>query len=129
MKKFKSFINESKKSQADFLKRAEALILQYGTLVNDWGWSKEFDIPTVGGNYRVSLYDNSHFQNKGERDYSKLYTIFGRFDDVKKASEYPFIADGNFNKYSGKYNFHYLSAEDCLNMFKGFVDEIAIPKS
>lgn len=44
-------------------------------------------------------------------------------------AEYPFIADRNFNKYSGKYNFHYLSADDCLQMFKGFVDEIAIPKS
>lgn len=118
MKKFNNFINESKKSQQDFLKKAEQLILRLGgKLVNDWNWRKEFDIPTIAGNYRVSLINDTSF-NKG----SKLYTIYGKFDNIELAKEK--ISDGNLNRYSGKYNFHYLSAEDCLDLFEDFVESI-----
>lgn len=49
---------------------------------------------------------------------SKLFSIFCRFEDVEKAKLVLSASNQeNLNKYSGKWNYHYLGAKSCLEVF------------
>jgi len=47
------------------------------------------------------------------------YTIFSRFENPEMASRV-----FNCNRFSGKHNFHYDDAQECLGMFEFFLDQL-----
>ena len=107
-------ILESKKSQQAFFKKVDKLIKEYGTVTKDDDNRIEYTIKTVAGDYIVSLH-KSDFEDK-----SKVYSIFGRFEDTDAAYKNKFID----NKHSGKVNFHTHTAEEALEEFKKFAEKI-----
>lgn len=51
-----------------------------------------------------------------EPETSKVFTIYCQFQDVEKAKELLKGSD-RLNKYSGKWNFHYMDADTALTQF------------
>jgi len=104
---------ESKKSQEDFFKKADALIKKYSTSSKDEDSRTEYIIKTSAGDYAVTL-------NKHEN--GKVYSIFGRFEDLEKAKKDEYIKQ--MIGLSGKANFHAHTAEEALDEFKKFAEKI-----
>ncbi len=50
---------------------------------------------------------------------STVYSIFSRFDDVNKA-----LSIFNCNRFTGKYNFHFFDAQECVGSFEFFLHEL-----
>ena len=107
-------ILESKKSQQDFFKKVDKLVKEYGTLTKDDDNRIEYSIKTVAGDYKISLH-KSDFEDK-----SKVYSIFGRFEDTEAAHKNKFIDTPN----TGKVNFHTNTAEEALTKLKTFLEKI-----
>ena len=107
----------SKAQQKKFNKSVEKAILELGgTLKEELGFLKRFSLQTKAGNLEISLH---------EAEASKLFTIFSRFDDPKLANEVLSTSNkSNLNNFSGKWNFHYLGAQSCLDVFLFSLKEI-----
>ena len=52
-------------------------------------------------------------------DASKVFTVFAKFEEVARA--YEFL---DCNRFTGKWNFHYMSADECLFMLDSKLDAI-----
>ena len=110
----------SKKRQAKFVKDVKAVLKECGA-VEYTGSSYtgyNYHIDTIGGKLDVRIDD--------DQDY--IFSIFCRFDDVKKAVK---MLDGpsyqHLNEFSGKWNFH-SSHEEGLELFKTELSIITINK-
>lgn len=61
------------------------------------------------------------------KEASQVFTIFTRFEDEKMAATVLRKHTLNFNKYSGKYNFHYYSHDECQCEFVEAISDILLP--
>jgi hypothetical protein len=96
---FLSFINESKKTQQKFYKDVEKILKQYGGVKEETAYNIKYEFTSKKyGKYSVSLHVD-------DLD-SKIYSVFGRFDDVKLVKDDSKFDTFDLNKYSGKCNFH-----------------------
>jgi hypothetical protein len=119
--KIKKYIElfESAKTQEKFFKDVEKLVKKYGGLVNmNNDFRIELEIMSEYGKYIIGLH-------KDDTD-SKIYSIYGSFDDVKLLND-PIISQFNPNKYSGKCNFHDKNAKDLIEHFNYFLSIINTP--
>lgn len=108
----------SKVQQEKFNKAVEKEILKLGgTIVRKTPEGRgELSIKTKAGKLSVSLH---------EPDVSKLFSIFCCFEDPLLANEMLSSANkSNLNSNSGKWNYHYDSADVCLEVFLFSLKEI-----
>lgn len=96
-----------------FIKAVESMAKEVeAELMKDYIGSYKFKVDTKVGPYMFGL----HHDRDEKR--VKVYSIFGRFDNADKAKEVY-----NCNPYSGKHNFHYFNANDCLDFFQDFLTD------
>jgi hypothetical protein len=116
---FDSFhIFESKKSQQKFFKDVDKLLIKYGSVKEESEHKVSYDVSSKKyGKYTVTLF-NSDID-------SKLYSVFGRFEDVKLVKDDPKFDFFDLNKYSGKCNFH---NSDSVYVLKSLEDLLKIIK-
>lgn len=88
-----------------------------GKIIIDTEYRVEMAIETKAGKLEIYLH-------KPDRP-SKIFDIFSRFEDPKKAVEVltPTNAS-NLNKYSGKWNIHMQDEKLCLEIFLNSLKEI-----
>lgn len=79
---------------------------------------EEYEIETLAGKLTVNFYLNQLF----------VFSIFARFEDVEKVNEkmYELELTDRVNKFSGKWNFHYGYAIDCLDFFESELNRILL---
>lgn len=106
-----------KKRQVKFINDVKAFLKEVGA--EDYTGSYtgyQYHIDTIAGKLKIHISD----------DQSYVFSIFCRFDDVKKAVE---ELDGpafqNLNEFSGKWNFH-SSHESGIEFFKSELSLITI---
>jgi hypothetical protein len=92
--KYLKAMKNNKANRKKFVKAAEKIILGnggYAISFNEGGFAPNTDyiIPLKDNNINIKLYD--------EIDHINVYSVFMRFDEVKK---------GLGNQHSGKHNFH-----------------------
>ena len=107
---------ESKKSQEKFFKDVDKLIKEYGKNIKNDENRMEYDIDTIIGKYTVAIH-------KSDTD-SKVYSIFGKFEDVDEAKKNEILKEYGLNINSGKLNFHEMDAITCLSKFKKLIEKI-----
>jgi len=97
-----------------FIKAVEKMAKKIGAEpIENSVLSYKFKVDTKVGPYMFGLHHNR------DEKRVKVYSIFGRFDDVDKAKE---VCD--CNPYSGKHNFHYFNANHCLDFFQDFLEDV-----
>lgn len=101
--------NITKKQSAEFNKKIIEVILQAGFVVDESIGEKRWQKTTNFGKVSISLH-----QQGGD-----VYSIFTRFADVAKAKTI-----FNCNSFSGKYNFHFFSSQDCMACFEFYLHEL-----
>jgi len=62
---------------------------------------------------------NIIFESLEDMRKSSLYTVYTRFEEPDKA-----IKHYDCNPYSGKYNFHKLDKESCIDSFNSFITDV-----
>jgi hypothetical protein len=110
----------SKKTLQEFNKKVGKAVQDLGGIINPKRpveMGTELDINTKAGKLSVKLHEPNGV--------SQVFSVFSRFDDEKKAtatlSEYH---SRNLNKFSGKWNHHSVSAEECFGDFISALNEI-----
>lgn len=103
----------SKVQMTKFNKKVEKIVLALGGVVaTSYKWS----IETKAGTLFVTVH---------EPEASKLFSIFCRFDNPQLANEnLPQSCKGNLNENSGKWNYHFMEEEYCLQLFSSRLKEI-----
>jgi hypothetical protein len=98
--------NITKKQSKEFNDKVTKVILADGFEQGDYYFTKNtyFGLVTV---------------NIPNQTGSEIYTIFSRFDKPNKA-----IRVFNCNRFTGKYNFHSMDAQETLGMFEYFLWEL-----
>lgn len=100
-----------------FNKKVIKAIVKLGAVSTNETFIHHYNIQTKAGQLLISL----HLPESP----SGIYCIFCRFEDVEKAKiVLTPINQDNLNKHSGKWNFHYLSADSCLEIFLSSLNEI-----
>ena len=100
----------SVKMLADFDKKVIKALKELGATYVEESYRHVLTLETKAGLLTVSLHK--------EEKPSNLFSIFGRFEDVEKAKLVLSASNQeNLNKYSGKWNYHYLGAKTCLEVF------------
>jgi hypothetical protein len=106
-----------KKKQQAFYEDVLEYILSIGALNTRIGaLCTHYKIDTIAGELFVTL---------DEPDSSKIFSIYCRFEDEKKAAEMLGNTE-RLNKYSGKWNFHTTCPLHCLHQFKTELEPILI---
>jgi hypothetical protein len=74
----------------------------------------QLHLETKAGTLRITL---------SKPDPTPVFSIYCRFDDPKQAAE---VVTNTYrlNHYSGKWNFHEMSAEECISKFKSEILDI-----
>jgi len=75
------------------------------------GYKWKFKTKHVGV-FSVSIH------HKPDEKRVRVYSVFGRFEEPKRAYEVYLC-----NQYSGKYNFHQCSPNNCLEQFQSFIED------
>lgn len=99
--KIQKFIKEY-----EYLKSCIDGVEEPGVLIYDWKFN------TRVGVFSVSIH------HKPDEKRVNLYSIFGRFEEPKRAYEVY-----SCNQYSGKYNFHQSFPNNCLEQFQAFIED------
>ena len=77
----------------------------------------QLEIETKAGKLNISVHEATKA--------SDVFSIFCRFEDVDKANKVLSEDNSiNLNRYSGKWNFHYLGADSCFDVFVMSLKEI-----
>lgn len=106
----------SKVQMEKFNKKVEKLVLELGGVEQNRHSGKLWELQTKAGLLSVSVH---------EPEASKVFSIFCRFENPKLANE--ILTDynkSNLNPHSGKWNYHTLKEEDCLESFRSSLKEI-----
>lgn len=105
----------SKIQMEKFNKKVEKIVLGMGGNSQSplpYRWS----VQTKAGKLFVTVH---------EAEASKLFSIFCCFDDEKLANEVLTESNkGNFNSWSGKFNFHISNEKECLDTFASSLKEL-----
>lgn len=92
------------KTHEKFNKNVEKLVMKLGGSVTERPDIYKWQIPTKAGLLMVDVHEPSK---------SSVFSVFCRFDDVKKANEV--LGDNpRLNKHSGKFNYHVYDAKGLL---------------
>lgn len=104
-----------KKDAMDFIKRIENILINNEHIkeIKSHTNMKSYEINTNMG--RLEIHTETWEDLKG----SAIYSIFTRFDEPEKVTEQTCLC---IDKYCGKYNFHIIDKETCIESFKGFID-------
>lgn len=100
----------TKKEMYIFNNDIKNLIKCFGAVESDYYLSNGYEINTELGKFYLKL----------DQDLSSVYTIFGRFEDAKKASKML-----PCNPYTGKYNFHTYNREECIRSLETMLERYA----
>ena len=106
----------NKKQILKFERDFEEVVLAFGGSKTDtkcytYDWSFE----TQYGEFIIGA---SAPRGRNSKMYPNIWTIYGRFTDVKKAAGVASCHFGSFNEYSGKWNIHEYSPEAALAQLK-----------
>lgn len=100
-----------------FNKRVIKAIVGLGAVSKNETFVHHYTIQTKAGQLLISL----HIPDFP----SGIYCIFCRFEDVEKAKQVLTPTNQeNLNKFSGKWNHHYLGADSCFEIFISSLKEI-----
>ncbi|WP_299831358.1 hypothetical protein [uncultured Metabacillus sp.] len=100
----------SKKDMYIFNNDVLGLIKLFGAVESDYYISGGYELNTELGKYYLKIDD----------DLSSVYSIFGRFENVEKASKML-----PCNPYNGKYNFHSFNREECIRGLETMLERFA----
>ena len=116
--------NLSKAKLQSFHRNAKELIHEYGGIHNSIKPSElgyDYVLETKAGMLGITLHEDSDLEG------TAVFSIFCRFLDVDKAKEV-LQGDDNLNKFSGKWNFHYLNEGVILARFDKALKDIVSDK-
>jgi hypothetical protein len=111
--------NLSKNSLIKFDKAVRKIINRFGGVPSFLSFShrENFEFETKVGKFTVSLF---------EREETCIYSIFGIFENEKRASK---LLVSAVNSHSGKCNFHGTNYEQVLNDFENLLDIVMSKKN
>lgn len=91
-----------------FIKEVNKIADNVGAIKTERFWN----IETRVGTYSFRAY------HEPDEKRVKVFSIVGRFEEPERA--YPVYPLSN--QFSGKYNFHFFNMENCLDVFKKFLE-------
>lgn len=111
----------SKKQHEAFNKRVVKAITELGAKPTnlDSDTFRSFGIETKAGELHISLHTPMT---------SPVFSIFTRYIDHRKAKEVlePLGLDKDLNRYSGKWNFHSLDEQKCMETFLNSLKKVLV---
>lgn len=106
----------NKKQVQKFAVDFETTVLELGGRKTDEKrYTYDWVIETKFGDFILGA---SAPRGRNSKTYPNIWTIYGRFTDVKKAAGVASCQFGRFNEYSGKWNIHEYSPEAALAQLK-----------
>ena len=75
----------------------------------------KYELETKAGKLNITTH---------EPEASKVFSLYCSFDEADKAKQ--LIKENRLNRYSGKWNFHYWSADEVISRFKTEIEPILL---
>ena len=119
--------NIAKANMKSFHKKVKQLLLEWGAIKQD-DIQYRYILNAKAGELNISIHEDHDLEG------TSLYSIFCRFEDVKKARNFlqvgknDFFKDHRLNPHSGKYNFHFSDQLGILTVFEQCIEYLLIKK-